>query len=120
MKFQAAYAYLKRGHAITLPEWGGFWAWDEEFETIVMHLRNGDVMDLLVTSDLDYTLSFMFRDDWEVLRDVSETEHVMNNLADSIEGFEDETCDICGESFEGVQTGDIIKDDDGQTYLVLG
>lgn len=81
MKFQAAYAYLKRGHAITLPEWGGFWSWEEYEQTIFMHLRNGDVMELTDTPDLDYTLSFMFRDDWEILRDVSETEHVQNAQA---------------------------------------
>lgn len=120
MKFQAAYAYMKRGHAITLPEWGGFWSWDPEFETIIMHLRNGDVVDLLDTDDLDYTLSFMFRDDWEVLRDVAETEHVFNALEDSIEELENEACDICGEPLEPIQCGDIVEDEQGRSYLVLG
>ncbi|MCG5512844.1 hypothetical protein [Ectothiorhodospira shaposhnikovii] len=81
MKFQAAYSYLKRGHAIALPEWGGFWRWNNETKSIDMHRRNGQVMDLRSTEDLDYTLSFMFRDDWVLVKCAGETEHVKNREA---------------------------------------
>ena len=64
MNFQAAFSYLKRGHDITLPEWGGFWRWDVENKTIFMHCRNGDVLDIRESKDMDYTIGFMFRDDW--------------------------------------------------------
>lgn len=67
MKFQAAYSYLKRGHKIKLPEWGGFWEWDSEDKMIVINCRDGKVLKLTETEDLDYTISFLFRDDWELV-----------------------------------------------------
>lgn len=78
MKFQAAYSYMKNGHPITLPEWGGYWEWDKEEGTIQMRLRDGNTMDLRETDKLDYTMSFMFRDDWELVSRVKETEHFKN------------------------------------------
>lgn len=67
MKFSDAYNYLKRGHNIKLPEWGGYWAWDKAMETIVIHTREGAYFDIRETDHLDYTISFMFRDDWELI-----------------------------------------------------
>lgn len=65
MKFQAAYSYLKRGHKITLPEWGGYWVWEND--TIMIYTRHGEVLDIRSTDDTDYTISFTFRDDWELV-----------------------------------------------------
>lgn len=66
MKFQAAYSYLKQGHNIKLPEWGGFWRWDND--TIMIYTRGGDVLDIRETKSVDYTIGFMFRDDWEIVK----------------------------------------------------
>ena len=74
MHFQAAYSHLKRGHAICLPEWGGYWTWDDEAKTIQMHTRKGEVIDMRDSKDMDYTLSFTFRDDWR-LAYPARTEH---------------------------------------------
>lgn len=81
MNFQAAYSYLKRGHKIKLPEWGGYWYWrdggkgdcsrDQE-ATIIIHTRYGTELDIRDTHDLDYTFSFLFRNDWELLTDWEE------------------------------------------------
>lgn len=65
MIFQAAYAYIKRGHDMKLPEWGGFWRWNEDKKSIDIHTREGKVLDIRETDDLDYTMSFMFRTDWQ-------------------------------------------------------
>lgn len=65
MKFQAAYSYIKRGHDIKLPEWGGFWRWEND--TIMIHTRHGEVLDIRETKDVDYTIGFLFRDDWELV-----------------------------------------------------
>lgn len=70
MHFQAAFSYLKRGHQIKCPEWGGFWVWDDDKKTILMHTRRGDVMDIRESSNIDYTFSFLFRDDWELCDDL--------------------------------------------------
>lgn len=80
MKFQAAYSYLKRGHDIALPEWGGFWRWDAEKATILMHTRRGDVIDIRESSDMDYTIGFMFRDDWVLIDEPWDTDHARSLL----------------------------------------
>lgn len=74
MKFQAAYSYLKRGHDIKLPEWGGFWRWNKKINSIDIHTRDGRVLDIRETNDVDYTLGFMFRDDWELVSDFVKVE----------------------------------------------
>jgi len=75
MRFEAAFAYLKRGHAIRVPEWGGYWKWDDENKTVLMHTRSGRVVDIRRSVDMDYTFSFTFRDDWEIVKNVATTEH---------------------------------------------
>lgn len=67
MQFQAAYSYLKRGHKVKLPEWGGYWYWDKEKQTIIIHTRYGEELDIRETKDVDYTFSFLFRNDWELV-----------------------------------------------------
>lgn len=75
MNFQAAFAYCKRGHDIRVPEWGGFWRWDAEAKTLNMHCRDGRILDFRDSEDLDYTLSFVFRNDWELVKNPGDTEH---------------------------------------------
>lgn len=81
MKFQAAYSYLKRGWKIKLPEWGGYWYWKPgsnddggDNSTIIIHTRYGKELDIRETKDVDYTFSFLFRDDWELITDDAEKE----------------------------------------------
>lgn len=69
MKFQAAYSYLKRGHDIKLPEWGGFWRWNKDTQTIDIYTRKNEILDIRDTKDVDYTIGFTFRDDWELVED---------------------------------------------------
>jgi len=78
MKFQAAYSYMKNGQAIALPEWGGYWVWSEESKTISMHCKDGSIIDMRDSPNMDFTLSHTFRDDWEIVRDTSTTEHAKN------------------------------------------
>lgn len=69
MKFADAYAHLKKGELITLHEWAGYWywKWNTETNSIDMYCKDGSVMDIRETKDIDYTLSFIVnRDDWEV------------------------------------------------------
>lgn len=75
MNFQAALTYCKHGHDIRMPEWGGFWRWNAEAKTIHMHCRDGRIIDFRNSEDLDYTLAFLFRDDWELVRNPGHTEH---------------------------------------------
>lgn len=67
MKFIDAYEHLKKGKLITLPEWSGYWKWNKDTNSIDIHCKDGIVMDIRNTEDLDYTLRFIIsRDDWEV------------------------------------------------------
>lgn len=77
MKFQAAFNQMKLGTPIKLPEWGGFWAWDDQQKTINIHLREGDVIDIRRSHNMDYTISHMFRDDWQEAENT--TEHHQNS-----------------------------------------
>lgn len=68
MTFKAAYNYMKNdGKDIKLPEWGGFWRWNDEEKTIMIHLRDGNIIDIRETDNLDFTMNFIFREDWEVI-----------------------------------------------------
>ena len=48
-----------------LPEWGGYWYWDKEKKTIIIHTRKGEELDIRETDDVDYTMSFICRNDWQ-------------------------------------------------------
>ena len=70
MKFNEAFKLMKQGHKVKLPSWGGYWCWDEENETIMMHCRLKDsdsefeVLDIRWTQRVEYTLSNIMSDDW--------------------------------------------------------
>lgn len=68
MDFQSGLIYLKRGHAIKQPEWGGFWFWDDENRTVQMFTRDGRVIDIRDSEDMDYTLSFIVNPLWRLAR----------------------------------------------------
>ncbi len=74
LDFQSAYNYMKRGHHMKLPEWGGYWYWDKEAETIMIHTRDGKELDIRETQDVDYTINFLFRKDWMFAEDFSKGE----------------------------------------------
>lgn len=65
MQFQAAYDHMKSGYDVKLPEWGGFWRWEND--TIMIYCRDGEVLDIRETKDVDFTVRFMFRADWELV-----------------------------------------------------
>jgi hypothetical protein len=72
MNFKEAYEAIKQGARVKLPEWAGFWMWEDD--TIKMYCKDGSVLDIRKTNDVDYTLSFILRDDWEIVGDSEVTE----------------------------------------------
>lgn len=70
MKFAEAFEFMKDGNPVKLPSWGGYWVWDEEKKTILMHCREKDsdtgkdVLDIRETQRVEYTLSNILSDDW--------------------------------------------------------
>lgn len=67
MEFSDAYKALRQGCRIKLPEWSGYWKWEED--SIKMHLKTGSVMDIRETEDVNYTFQFIIRNDWIIDRD---------------------------------------------------
>ena len=46
----------KDGKKIKLPSWGGYWCWNEEKQTIMMHCKEGNILDIRETQRVEYTL----------------------------------------------------------------
>lgn len=70
MNFKEALELMKKGTPMKLPSWGGYWCWDGEKQTIMMHCRKqdadkpGEVFDIRETQRVEYTLSNILSDDW--------------------------------------------------------
>lgn len=79
MKFEQALKAMKQGAKVKLPSWGGYWCWDPEKQTIMMHCRaqdsdkgQGPVLDIRETQRVEYTLQNVISDEW-VIADESNT-----------------------------------------------
>ena len=72
MRFNEALTLMKQGKRAKLPSWGGYWAWDEEKQTILMHCRPGnsdtgkEVLDIRETQQVEYTMMNICSDEWVV------------------------------------------------------
>lgn len=65
MDFGNALEALKAGYKVKLPQWAGYWQKDRD--TVKMHCKNGDVLDIRETQDVFYTLANITSDEWEVV-----------------------------------------------------
>lgn len=73
MKFSEALKLMKQGTPMKLPSWGGYWCWDKEKQTIMMHCKpqdadkgQGPVLDIRETQRVEYTLENVLSEDWQV------------------------------------------------------
>lgn len=66
MKFKDAFNAMKAGSKVKLPSWGGYWCWDDEKQTIVMHTKDGEKLDIRETERVEYTLGNILSDEWIV------------------------------------------------------
>lgn len=73
MDFKQAFELMKQGEKVKLPSWGGYWCWDPERETIMMHCRPQDsdegqepVLDIRETQRVEYTLRNIISDEWMI------------------------------------------------------
>lgn len=64
MKFEEALKAMKSGDKVKLPSWGGYWYWDPEKETIIMHTKEGRELDVRETQTVEYTISNILSDEW--------------------------------------------------------
>lgn len=68
MEFREAYEQMKKGKKVKLPEWEGYWCWENN--TIMIHCKDGLVLDIRETEDVNYTFGFICRNDWQVIEEV--------------------------------------------------
>lgn len=64
MKFTEAFKAMKEGSKAKLPSWGGYWRWDPEKETIIMHTKDGQDLDIRETQVVEYTIGNILSDEW--------------------------------------------------------
>lgn len=64
MLFREAFDLMKKGMKVKLPSWAGYWYWSKEKQTIIIHTKNGEEMDIRETQAVDYTFSNVACDDW--------------------------------------------------------
>ena len=65
MDFKTAYRYLRKGCKIKLPHWGGYWVWEND--TVMMYCKNGDILDIRETEDVNFTISNINCNNWEII-----------------------------------------------------
>lgn len=64
MEFKQALQMMKRGTPMKLPSWGGYWCWDKEKETIIIHTKDNECLDIRETQRVEYTLSHVCSNEW--------------------------------------------------------
>lgn len=65
MTFKQAFKAMKYGAKVKLPSWAGYWRWDEEKQTIIMHCKDGKELDIRETDRVEYTLTNLLSDEWQ-------------------------------------------------------
>ena len=70
MKFERAFKLMQNGEKIKLPSWGGYWYWDDEKKTVIMHTKDGQELDIRETERVIYTLSNILDDGWVLADDM--------------------------------------------------
>ena len=72
MNFKEAFELMKKGEKVKLPSWAGYWYWDAEKQTVMMHCRPGNsdtgnpIMDIRETQRVEYTLANVCSDEWMI------------------------------------------------------
>ena len=66
LNFKDAFKLMKLGCLLKLPSWGGYWYWDNGKQTIIMHTKDGEELDIRETQRVQYTLENILSDEWQV------------------------------------------------------
>lgn len=64
MKFAEALEAMENGQKVKLPSWGGYWFWNPGKETIVIHTKDGEELDIRETDRVEYTMLNVASEDW--------------------------------------------------------
>lgn len=65
MKFkQAKEIMINEDKGVKLPSWQGYWTWDKDKETVLMHCKDNKILDIRETQVVNYTLDNICSDEW--------------------------------------------------------
>lgn len=64
MNFEKALTAMKSGAKVKLPSWGGYWYWNPDRKTIIIHTKEGKELDIRSTEWVDYTALNIASEDW--------------------------------------------------------
>lgn len=64
MDFRQAFKLMKQGKKIKLPSWSGYWIYDAAADSIYMHCKEGNVLEIRETDRLSYTIENILSDEW--------------------------------------------------------
>lgn len=65
MRFEEVFKRMKQGAKAKLPSWSGYWYWNVEKQTIMMHTKDGLDLDIRETQIVEYTALNMLSDEWQ-------------------------------------------------------
>lgn len=66
MKFKEAFGLMEQGVKVKLPSWSGYWYWDADKESIIMHTKDGEELDIRETQRVEYTLANILSGTWQI------------------------------------------------------
>lgn len=66
MNFKEALKVMQEGTKVKLPSWGGYWYWDADKQTIMMHTKDGKELDIRETQVVEYTTLNICSDEWVI------------------------------------------------------
>jgi hypothetical protein len=66
MKFKEAFRLMKQGVKVKLPSWSGYWYWDADKKSIIMHTKDGEELDIRETQRVEYTLANILSSRWQI------------------------------------------------------
>ena len=66
MKFKEALKVMQEGTKVKLPSWGGYWYWDADKQTIMIHTKDGKELDIRETQVVEYTTLNICSDEWGI------------------------------------------------------
>lgn len=64
MTFKEAFEAMKHGAKVKLPSWAGYWFWCIPAQSILMHTKDGNDIDVRSTECVDYTFTNICSDEW--------------------------------------------------------
>lgn len=67
MDFASAVFAMERGHKVKRKHWSGYWRLEDG--ELIMHCRDGRVLNLRESEDMVYTLRNISCNDWEIVKD---------------------------------------------------